>query len=54
VPRHYRIVDPQTGEVVSSGIRDGGETLDVGAQSRRAVIPAEGGGPRLYLFFDEG
>ena len=54
IPRSYRIVDPQTGEVVSSGLRDGGETLDVGAKSRREVISAEGGAPRVYLFFDEG
>ncbi|MEZ4675757.1 MAG: hypothetical protein R2932_16145 [Caldilineaceae bacterium] len=51
IPRPYRIVDPTDGEVVSR-VRDGGD--HVGAKSRREVISAEGGVPRVYLFFDEG
>lgn len=53
VPRHYRIVDPRTGEVISRGERDGSQTLDVGAATRMEVIPAEAGAPRLYIFSTE-
>lgn len=47
IPRPYRIVDPRTGEVISSGVLDEGET-------GRTVIPAAGGAPRLYIFVDDG
>lgn len=45
VPRHYRIIDPRTGAVVSSGVRPQGE--------QREWIPAAWGAPLLYIFCDE-
>ena len=43
VPQHYRIIDPRTGAVVSSGVRPQGWEW----------IPAEWGAPLLYIFCDE-
>lgn len=44
VPLHYRVVDPRTGEVLSEGAR-------TSADER---ISDEGGGPRVYICYDEG
>jgi hypothetical protein len=46
VPRHYRVIDPRTGAVVSSGVRPRG-------QQQREWVPAEWGVPLLYIFCDE-
>lgn len=43
VPDRYRIVDPRTGAVVSSGVRPKG----------REWIPCEWGAPRVFIFCDE-
>ena len=53
VPTHYRIVDPRTGDVLESGVRDGGQTLDVGAPQRMEMIAAAEGAPLLYIFWNE-
>jgi Protein of unknown function (DUF4038)/Domain of unknown function (DUF5060) len=52
VPNHYRIVDPRTGEVVQSGVRNASLTLDVGGERRLELIPDAGGAPRLYIFYN--
>ncbi len=44
VPRHYRVMDPRTGEVLREGTR--GPTDE--------WIPDEGGGPRVYICWGEG
>ncbi|MEZ4658959.1 MAG: DUF4038 domain-containing protein [Caldilineaceae bacterium] len=55
IPQTYRIVDPRTGEVISSGVRGGGAMFDVGAQNRSMeMIPAEAGAPLLYIFWNKG
>lgn len=43
LPRHYRVVDPCTGETVEDGIRVPGQP-----------ITDPRGGPRLVIFFDHG
>jgi hypothetical protein len=53
LPKHYRIVDPRNGEVVATGVRDGSQTLDIGAAARMEIIPDPGGAPRLYIFWNE-
>jgi hypothetical protein len=42
VPRRYRVVDPRTGAVVREGTR----------ASADAIIPDEGGAPRVYICYD--
>lgn len=42
IPRHYRVVDPRTGEVVREGV---GRAPD-------EPIPDEGGAPRVYICYD--
>lgn len=41
VPLHYRVVDPRTGAILSSGVR-----------ALNAAIPDDGGGPRIYICCD--
>ncbi len=43
VPLHYRVIDPRTAEVVREGKRS----------SVSDPIPDEGGGPRVYICFNE-
>jgi hypothetical protein len=43
VPRHYRVLDPRTGDVLHSGTR----AID------DEWVPDEGGGPRVYICCDE-
>jgi hypothetical protein len=43
VPQHYRVIDPRSGAVVSSGVRPQG----------REWIPGAWGAPLLYIFCEE-
>jgi hypothetical protein len=43
VPLHYRVVDPRTGAIVREGTRS----------SASEAIPDEGGGPRVFICYDQ-
>jgi hypothetical protein len=43
VPRQYRVLDPQTGAVLHQGTRAAADN----------AIPDAGGGPRVYICYDE-
>jgi hypothetical protein len=54
IPRRYRVVDPRTGEILHEGTRDAG-WVPPGLPNSSAGewLPDEGGGPRVYICYDE-
>ena len=54
IPRRYRVVDPRSGEILREGTRDAG-WVPPGLPNSSAGewLPDEGGGPRVYICYDE-
>jgi hypothetical protein len=53
VPRRYRVVDPSTGEVLHEGSRNPDWVPEGHPDSHYEWIPDEGGGPRVYICYNE-